>query len=100
MSGKWKHCVDCLEDCYSEEGVAYPGNDLNEGLENIQLNAEACRFSCRSISGAKFFDWVSPQYYDQEYHNSCSCKTSDAGRKPSAGITVGNVKCLFVTGTN
>ena len=99
-NGNWKHCEDCIEDCYSEVDVSYPGNDLNEGFDNRQSDAEACRFSCRSISGAKFFDWVGPQFHNEQYHNGCWCKTSDAGRMSDVGITVGNVNCSFATGTN
>ena len=85
-------------ECYNEADFHYPGNDLNQGFDNRQSDGEACRLSCRSITGAKFFDWVSPEFHDQQYHNGCWCKTSDAGRTPNVGITCGNVNCLYATG--
>ena len=99
IGGNYRNCGNCKDPCYNEEGFHYPGNDLNNGFENRQTDREACRLSCRSISGAEFFDWVSPDFSNSQYHNGCWCKNSDAGRRPSSGITSGNVNCLYATGT-
>ena len=77
-----------------EEDIDNPGNDLVDGLNNKQPDAEACRLSCRSISGAKYFDWSSPRYHDSYYHKGCWCKDSDVGRRESVGVISGNVNCV------
>ena len=80
-----------------EDDIANPGNDLNDGVNNQQADAEACRLSCRSISGANYFDWTSPKFDNSYYHGGCWCKDSDAGRKDSVGVVSGNVNCVDET---
>ena len=81
-------------DCYSESNITLPGNDVNNGLNNRQDDVEACRLSCRTVAGSDFFDWVSPDYHDSNFHNSCWCKHSDSGRQDSVGVISGNVNCV------
>ena len=71
---------------------------MNNGLNNIQYDVEACRLSCRSETGSEFFDWVSQDYHDSDFYNTCWCKSSDSGRTYSAGVISGNVNCVDVTG--
>ena len=87
-----------IPECYIEIDIGYPGNDLNSGVDNIQPDVEACRLSCSSIAGSQFFDWVRQDYHDSYYHESCWCKSSDAGRTARVGVTTGNVNCRDVTG--
>ena len=81
-------------DCYKENNTALPGNDVNNGVNNRQDDEEACRLSCRTVAGSVFFDWVSPDYHDSNFHNTCWCKHSDSGRQDSVGAISGNVNCV------
>ena len=77
-----------------EQDIGLPGNNLNDGWNNKQDDAEACRLSCRSISGANYFGWPSPKFPNSASHKNCWCKSSDAGRKDFVGIVAGNVNCV------
>ena len=83
--------------CYSEFNISLPGNDLNNGLNNRQDSAEACRSSCRSVAGSQFYDWASSSYSNAQIHNGCWCKTSDSGRTVIGGVISGNVNCINIT---
>ena len=67
--------------CLTEHDIAYPGNDLNKGGENIQPDFESCRVSCRSIMGALYFTYTKD--------SKCWCKSSNAGRTEKAGKVSG-----------
>ena len=106
ISGKTSLCIPCLypsislsfTDCYSERNIDYAGADENDGLNNRQNDAEACRLSCKSLSAAQFFAWAGPSYPDSNIHNGCWCKSSDSDRRDSVGVTSGNVFCGNVPG--
>ena len=106
MSGKISICTPCWHpfislpstDCYSERNIDYSGADMNNGLNNRQNDAEACRSSCKSEAGAQFFAWVGPSYPDSNIQNTCWCKSSDSDRQDSVGVTAGNVMCGNIPG--
>ena len=106
ISGKTSLCIHCLypfislsfTDCYAERNIDYAGADENDGLNNRQNDAEACRLSCKSISTAQFFAWASPSHRDTSIHYTCWCKSSDSDRRDSVGVTSGNVMCGNVPG--
>ena len=81
-------------ECYDEQGISYKHNDLNSGMDNKQPDWKACRSSCRSIVGAEFFDWVSPQYWISTFRETCWCKYSDSGRQQQSDTVSGNVNCV------
>ena len=67
--------------------MGYPGNDLNNGTVNKQPGLKACRSSCMSISGAKYFAF-------NNLDESCWCKTSNSIRTQQAKMRAGNVNCI------
>ena len=83
--------------CYSEMDISLPGNDLNNGFNNRQDSAEACRSSCRSVTGSKFYDWNKSSISSTKWGKSCWCKHSDSGRRVNRETISGNVNCLHVT---
>ena len=97
VSHPWLSSFLSFAACYSEFNITLPGNDLNDGLNNKQDSAEACRISCRSVAGSLFFDWVGPTFTNTQYHDGCWCKHSDSGRRVLVGVISGNVNCINVT---
>ena len=75
--------------------MSYDGNDLNQGLDvPRQKDAASCQSYCKSnYPTATHFDWVSPSNSWGAGHNTCWCKTSNAGRKVVQGTSAGEVIC-------
>ena len=53
----------------------YPGNDVNNGLEDKQPDMISCRSFCKSMC-AEFFSWTGPDNPNEDDHNGCWCKSA------------------------
>ena len=71
-----------ISECLTEKDISYYGNDVNNGLENVQSDTESCRASCKAM-GAPYFD------FNYGGNHGCYCKNSNAGRREVAGVTGG-----------
>ena len=71
-----------ISECVTEKDISYYGNDVNNGLENVQSDTESCRASCKAM-GAPYFD------FNYGGNHGCYCKNSNAGRKEVASVISG-----------
>ena len=71
-----------ISGCLTEKDISYVGNDVNNGLYNVQLDTEKCRASCKAM-GAPYFD------FNYAGNRGCYCKNSNAGRRKVAGVMSG-----------
>ena len=71
-----------ISECLTEKDISYYGNDVNNGLENVQSDTESCRASCKAM-GAPYFD------FNYGGNHGCYCKNSNAGRKEVASVISG-----------
>ena len=69
----------------TEPGYNYDGNDINNGVNNVQPDIESCRLSCLTL-GATYFSF-------NNNNGRCFCKNSNAGRKVSDTMTSGETTC-------
>ena len=71
-----------ISECMTEKDISYYGNDVNNGLKNVQPDTESCRVSCKAMRA---------QYFDFNYggNHGCYCKYSNAGRRKVAGVMSG-----------
>ena len=71
-----------ISECLTEKDISYYGNDVNNGLKNVQPDTESCRASCKAMRA---------QYFDFNYggNHGCYCKYSNAGRRKVAGVMSG-----------
>ena len=71
-----------FSECLTEKDISYYGNDVNNGLDNVQPDVESCRASCKSM-GSPYFD------FNYGGNRGCYCKTSNAGRRQVNGVISG-----------
>ena len=81
-----RHDKAKISECFIEEDVSYNGNDMNDGVANVQPDVASCRESCRPV-GAKYFG------FNYGGNRACYCKSSNSGRIPRSGVTSGNTMC-------
>ena len=74
-----------ISGCLTEQGIGYPGYEVNDGSSNVQTDVESCRASCRSI-GVDYFVYKTNNDY-------CWCKSSNAGRTPKQDTVSGETSC-------
>ena len=77
----WSACVSCL----IEENIDYYWNDVNDGRQDKQSDAESCQSFCKATHpSARYFTWVSPT-------SDCWCKTSNSGRRVAMNLISGEL---------
>ena len=50
-------------------------------------------------SGAQYFNWAGPDFFDPYYHYACTCKTGKDFTTSQTGVTSGPVICSDITTT-
>ena len=81
-TGQDRLMIFFFSECVTEKDISYYGNDVNNGLENVQSDTESCRASCKAM-GAPYFD------FNYAGNRGCYCKNSNAGRRKVAGVMSG-----------
>ena len=82
--------------CQAEENIDYPGDDLNDGINDSQPSLRSCVSFCRdNYPEASYYSYVDDTVIDvgSEAYNSCWCKNGNSGRKDMIGVTSGALSC-------
>ena len=76
---------NALSECYTEDGVAYQGDDVPGSQlvgDNNRTDVEDCRSFCQGQSGAAFFTF-------NEKRKSCGCRATKGESENARGTHSG-----------
>ena len=90
--------TDLASTCQIEEGVAYNGYDLNNGLLSpTHRDGESCRHYCsNNFPSARYFTYITTSANTlSNYKQTCWCKLSNATRELFGGKVSGEIDCAY-----
>ena len=85
--------------CVIEHELGYNGNNINNGLNDSMImmaDWESCQNFCKSnVAQSTYFTYITntSDIEPKDYHNTCWCKNSNAGRAAASGQISGEVLC-------
>ena len=81
--------------CTIQEDINYGGSDLNSGIDDQEiLYLGSCQSFCKSkYPASTHYTFVTTGTTWTDGHNTCWCKSSNAGAGASAGMIAGDLSC-------
>jgi len=73
-------------ECYLEENIGWPGNDVGEKIENVETLGK-CRYLCWYRYTSRF-TWRGPESKPKSNRNSCYCKRIEGDNTNTKNETI------------